>query len=163
MPVKWKIFFTLNFVLSFPALVCLILLIIDLLNSHRRSEDYFITLVFIFGLVMIMLNGFLNIYMIQRFFPDKLLPSPVKRFYILSLVLNSLLAAGTLVLCIYGASIEFSRNNDGRDTSGKIALTIIFVLWLVQIIILIMPGQLPGLISRNNREKMHSLIDSIGQ
>lgn len=163
MPVKWKIFFALNFVLSLPALTCLILLIISFLNSYRRNEDYFIALFLIFGLLMITLNSFLNVYMIQRFFPDKLLPVPVKRFCILSLVMNILVAIGILVLCIYGASIEFSRDNDGRDSSGRTALTIIFVLWLVQIIIIVMQGQLPGLISRNNQKKMHSLIDSIGQ
>ena len=163
MPVKWKIFFALNFVLSLPALVCLVLLIIDFLNSYRRSEDYYFALLFIFGLLMIALNGFLNIYMIQRFFPDKLLPVSVKRFYILSLLLNILVAIGVLVLCIWGASIEFSRNNEGRDSSGKIVLAVIFILWLIQVVILIMQGQLPGLISRNNREKIHSLIDSIGK
>ena len=163
MPVKWKIFLSLNFVLSLPALVCLILLFINLLNSYNRSSDYFFSFAFLFGFLVVTLNGFLNIYLLQRFFPDKLLPVTIKRLHVLSLVLNILIAIGLLILCIYGASLEFSNNYEGRDVSGKIALAVIFFLWLVQIIILIMQGQLPGVISRNNREKMDSLIDSIGQ
>jgi hypothetical protein len=163
MPVRWKIFFALNFVLSLPALVCLIFLIISFLNSSRTGGFYLYAFLLLSGLLMITLNGFLNIYLIQRFFPDKLLPISVKRLNILSLVLNILVAIGVLILCIYGASEEFSRSSEGRDTSGKLALAIIFVLWLVQVVILVMQGQLPGLISRNNRESMHSLIDSIGQ
>jgi len=163
MPVKWKIFLSLNFVLSLPALVCLILLFINLLNSYNRTSDYFFAFIFLFGFLAITLNGFLNIYLLQRFFPDKLLPVTIKRLHVLSLVLNILIAIGLLILCIYGASLEFSNNYEGRDVSGKIALAVIFFLWLVQIIILIMQGQLPGVISRNNREKMDSLIDSIGQ
>jgi hypothetical protein len=163
MPVKWKIFFALNFVLSLPALAFLILFFINFLNNFRTSEDYFFGFLFIFGLLMITLNGFLNIYLIQRFFPDKLLPVSIKRLNTISLVLNILVATGILILCIYAASLEFGRDYGARDSGGKIALAVIFFLWLVQVVVLIMQGQLPGLISRNNRERMHSLIDSIGQ
>jgi hypothetical protein len=163
MPVKWKIFLALNFVLSLPALVCLVLFFINFLNSYNRREDYFFGIVFLFGLMLVTFNGFLNIYLLQRFFPDKLIPVSIKRLNTLSLVLNILVAIAILILCIYAASLEFGHDYDNRDTSGKIILAIIFFLWLVQVIILIMQGQLPGLISRNNRERMHSLIDSIGE
>jgi hypothetical protein len=163
MPVKWKIFLALNFVLSLPALVCFILAIIKLLNSHRYRGDDFIFCIFALVLLIIALNGFLNIYLLQRFYPDKLVPSGAKQLNILSLVLNGLAAIVVLIFCIFGASEEFSRHNEERDSTGKIALAIIFFLWLVQVVVLIMQGQLPGLINRNNRKKMDSLIDSIGQ
>jgi len=163
MPVKWKIFLALNFVLSLPAFICLVLLSINLLNRHTRAADYIFAFVFLFGFLVITLNGFLNIYLLQRFFPDRLLPASVKRLHVLSLLLNVLVAIGLLVLCIYGASVELTNDYEERDASGKIALAVIFFLWLVQVIVLIMQGQLPGIIRRNNREKMDSLIDSIGQ
>jgi hypothetical protein len=165
MSVKWKIFLALNLVLSVPALVCFILMIINFLNSHRYRDDDFIFFIFALALLIIALNGFLNIYLLQRFYPDKLLPLSVKRLNAVSLALNILAAIGILILCIYGASLEFRSdyNYRGRDASGKIALAIIFFLWLVQVVILVMQGRLPGIISRNNREKMNSLIDSIGQ
>ena len=163
MPVKWKIFLALNFILSLPALVCLILLVISFLNSHRRNYDYFLPYLLLSGMLLITINGFLNIYIMQRFFPDKLLPAGIKSLNILSVLLNILISIGIMIVCIYGASEELGRHNYERDASGKIALTIIFVLWLVQVVVLIMQVQLPGLISRNNQERMDSLIDSIGQ
>jgi len=163
MPMKWKIFFALNFVLSLPALICFIFLFINLINTYNRSSDYFIAFLFLFCLLMISLNGFLNIYLMQRFFPDKLIPESVRRLNTLSLVLNTMIAIGILIFCVYGASLEFSYGYEGRDTTGKIALAIVFVLWIVQVIILVMQGRLPRLISQNNHEKMKSLIDSIGK
>ena len=163
MPVKWKIFFALNLVLSLPALACLVSLFIRLINSYNRYSGYSFALLFFVGSLLITFNGFLNIYLLQRFFPDKLLPVSVKRVNAVSLGLNVLVAIGILILCIYAAPLEFGSDYEEGDASGKIALVIIFFLWLVQVVVLIMQGQLPGLISRKNREKMDSLIDSIGQ
>jgi hypothetical protein len=163
MPVKWKIFFALNFVLSLPALVFLILLFINLLNSHTNRRDYSFVFIFSTAFLLITMNGFLNIFLLQRFFPDKLIPAGIKRTNTISLVLNILVSVGTLVFWIYGATLLFRSDYEMVNASGKIALAIIFFLWLVQVGVLIMQGQLPGVISRNNRERMDSLINSIGQ
>src|SRR5262245_58025727 len=120
MPLKWKIFFALNFVLSLPALVCFIFLFINIINSYNRGADYFIAFLVLFSLLMISVNGFLNIYLIQRYFPDKLIPEGVRRLNTVSLVLNTIIAIGILILCVYGASLEFSYGYEGRDSSGKI-------------------------------------------
>ncbi len=164
MPAKWKIFLVLNFVLSIPALMCFVLLLINILNARYRGTniEYLFTFLALFSLLLITLNGLLNTYLLQRFFPDKLLTTGVKRLNIVSFVLNILVAIGVLVLCIYGANEEFGNDNDDAN-SGKIALMIMSALWLVQVVVLILQGQLPGLINRNNREKIDSLIDSIGQ
>jgi hypothetical protein len=163
MPVKWKIFFALNLVLSLPALVCLILLFLEVLNSRSSGGDFFIVFIFLLGLFLITINGFLNIYLLQRYFPDKQLSAGIKQLNVISLVFNILASAGILILCIYGASVEFSSGNEYRDASGKLALGLIFLLWIVQVIVLFMQGQLPGLINRNHHAKINSLIDSIGQ
>jgi hypothetical protein len=162
MPVKWKIFFALNFLLAIPAFAALLFSIINFSNRNRTGEDNFYFSLFIFGLLMITGNGFLNIYIIQRFFPDKLLPVSIKRLNIISLVINFIITAGLLILCIYAAMDEFKQGNKGRDNSGKIALVIISVAWVIHFIILILQVQLPTLIIRNNREKINSLINSIG-
>jgi hypothetical protein len=165
MPVKWKIFLALNFVLSLPAFVFFIFLVIRFLNTSRYKETDSAFFIVVFTLLIVTLNGFLNIYILQRFYPDKLLPLSVKRLNAVSLALNILAAIAILILCIYAASWVFRSDYTygRRDASGKIALAIIFFLWLVQVMVLVMQGQLPVLISRNNREKMSSLIDSIGQ
>ncbi|HLG39028.1 MAG TPA: hypothetical protein VI461_05130 [Chitinophagaceae bacterium] len=152
-----------NLVLSLPAFVCLILLFLQVLNSRNMGEDFFIVLLVLSGLFMITLNGFLNIYILQRFFPDKLLPGSIRQLNVFSLILNILASIGILIFCIYIYSIVFSRYNEGRDISGKWAWITIFILWIVQVAVLIMQGQLPRLINRNHNKKINSLIDSIGQ
>ena len=163
MPLKWKIFLGLNFLLSLPALIYFILFLIDFLNSYSRQRFYVIAFAFMFGLLVITVNGFLNIYILQRFFPDKLLPPGVKRLNSISLVVNSVASVALLLLCIYGAKEEFGADREDESSRGKIAVFSFFFMWLTQVIVLIMQGQLPGTISRNNRESMDSLIDSIGQ
>jgi len=163
MPLKWKIFLGLNFLLSLPALIYFILFLIDFLNTYSRHGLYFIAFAFLFGLLVIAVNGFLNIYILQRFFPDKLLPPGIKRLNSISLVVNVVASVGLLLLCIYGAKEEFGPGNEDKSSGGKIALFSFFFMWVTQVIVLIMQGQLPGTISRNNRESIDSLIDSIGQ
>ena len=165
MPVKWKIFLALNFVLSLPAFVCLILLFINFLNTHYRKteEDYLYAFLFLFMLLAISVNGFLNIYLLQRFFPDKLLPAGVKRLNIIALIINILTSIGILIFWFYVGSLVFSADYRRVESGGRITLAIIFFFWLIQLVVLVMQGQLPGLISRNNRDKMDSLIDSIGK
>jgi hypothetical protein len=162
MPLKWKIFLALNFVLSLPALVFFIYLFILILNNISRAVDFWIGGLFLAGLLAIILNGFLNIYLLQRFFPDRLVPEGVHRLNTISIVLNSLLSIGLLIWNIYITSELFSYRYR-IPTAQKITLAIFFVLWMVQVVILVLQVQLPGLINRNNRDKMNSMIDSIGQ
>jgi phosphotransferase system glucose/maltose/N-acetylglucosamine-specific IIC component len=162
MSAKWKIFFALNFILAIPAFVALLFLIINFSTSYRTGEGNLFFALAVFGLLMITGNGFLNIYVIQRFFPDKLLPVNIKRLNTISLVINFILITGLLILCIYGATIEFRQSNAGRDTSGKIALVIFCLACLIHIITLILQVQILPLINRNNSEKINSLINSIG-
>jgi hypothetical protein len=165
MPVKWKIFLVLNFILSIPALICFIFVFVQFINRHlngRGGDETFVYL-FLFSFFAIAANGLLNIYLLQRFFPDKMLSVAVKRLNIVSLTVNVLVSIGLMILCIYAASYEFGNDPEMRDEGGRIALGFIFFFWIVQVVVLVMQGQLPGLISRNNRNKMDSLIDSIGR
>jgi hypothetical protein len=89
MPTRWKIFLGLNFALSITAFICFILLIMQLLNARiSTTQDFLIFFLVLFGLAVITLNGFLNIFILQRYFPDKLIPANVKSITVLSLVLT---------------------------------------------------------------------------
>ena len=164
MPAKWKIFLVLNFTLMIPSIIGLVVLTISLFNTNleRTDDDLMFTTLFLFVFFTITLNSLLNVFIIQRYFPDKLIPVVIKRLNIVSFVLNILLSIGILVLCIYGASEEFDKGTARENNSGVIALGVILFIWIIQVIVLVMQGQLPSLISRNNRNKMDVLIDSIG-
>ena len=165
MPTRWKIFLGLNFTLSIPAFISFILLIIQLINARlSTTQDFLIFFLVLFGLGAITLNGFLNIFMLQRYFPDKLIPANVKSIAILSLILNILASIGLLIFILYAASWMFRYDSPGRDfSSGKRSLAIISLAWIIQLVVLTMQGRLPAIINRNNKKSISNLIDSIGQ
>ena len=164
MPLKWKIFLGLNFLLSLPAFICFAVLFINILNRLTRDADLLIFISVLFSLLVIPVNGFLNIYVLQRFFPDKSLPRGVKTMNTICIILSVLVAIAWLIFTIYGATQEFgSRDYETDSAAGKITVIVLFFFWILQVIVLIMQGQLVRTIGRNNRESMHSLIDSIGQ
>ena len=163
MPLKWKIFLGLNFLLSLPAFICFAVLFIDILNRFTRNADLLILCSVLFSLLVIPVNGFLNIYVLQRFFPDKSLPRGVKTMNAICITLSVLVAIAWLIFTIYGATQEFGSYEYERDSVGKTTVIVLFFFWVLQVIVLIMQGQLIRTIGRNNRESMHSLIDSIGQ
>ncbi|HET6995294.1 MAG TPA: hypothetical protein VFI06_09955, partial [Chitinophagaceae bacterium] len=128
------------------------------------TEDFLITFLILFGLGVITLNGFLNIYLLQRFFPDKLLPPNVKLIATLSLIASILASIGLLIFILYAASLLFRYDAPGRDFStGKRTLAIISFAWIIQLVVLTMQSRLPALINRNNKKSISNLIDSIGQ
>ena len=58
MPLKWKIFLGLNFLLALPALICFILLLIDFLNSYSHGgAANAIIFVFFFGLLAMVMGN----------------------------------------------------------------------------------------------------------
>jgi hypothetical protein len=165
MPTRWKIFLGLNFTLSIPAFICFILLVIQLINARLTStEDLLIIFLILFGLAAITLNGFLNIFILQRYFPDKLVPANIKSIAVLSLILNILASIGLLIFILYAASWIFRYDAPGRDfSSGKRSLAIISLAWIIQLVVLTMQSRLPAVINRNNKKSISNLIDSIGQ
>lgn len=162
MKAKWKIFLVFNFVIGIPAFILLILLLIAL-TRFRENEDYLYGSIFSFAMLIVAANSFLNIFVTQRYYPDKLVPSGIRKLNMVAMILTTVVAVGLLIVCLYAATEEFGEDNDYRDNSGKVALAVLFLALVLQVVILVMQGQLAILIGRGHRQKMHSLIDSIGQ
>ncbi len=163
MTLKWKIFFALNILLALSAFILLILLFVALFSMNYRIEYYLSFAIFIFALSIMPLNSFLNIFLLQRYYPDKLISKGIKKLYLLLLTLTGIIILGMLIICIYAGAEEFDSRNADRDANRKIVLLILFIAMIIQIIIFTMQIQLLALIKRNNQKSMHSLIDSIGQ
>ena len=163
MPVKWKIFFALNIVTALLSFMLLFSLVMFIRAESGIKEEYLSFGISIFALCVVILNSFLNIFFLQRYYPDKIASRSVRRITMLSFILTIIITACFLVASIILGEEEFSTNDQGLDTSDKIKLAIIFLLTILLIIVLIMQGQLPRFIRRNHQMSVHSLIDSIGQ
>jgi len=162
MPIKWKIFLALNFILGLPAFILLVFLVIKYSHTGHSSEDYLIFWIFTFALSVMIINSLLNISLLQRFYPDKLLPPVFKRLHMMFSILSGIIAAGMCIVCVYGA-LEMSNTDTRIKSRGWIVLSIFFVTMIIQVITLVMQVQLPRRVTRNGRNSMRSLIDSIGQ
>jgi hypothetical protein len=161
-PLKWKIFAALNLVLALPALVSGILVVITLFTAETEPTAYLV----LFCQLAITGNGFLNIYFLQRYFPDKLVPGSIRKLGLLALIVNIPVCLIMLALCIYGSTLQFEKGESydrDEDHTDLWILLILIVLWILQLVILVMQAKLRSLIHRNHRANMNQLIESIGQ
>jgi len=162
MGIKWKIFFALNVIVGLISFILLILLLVFFGDINPSSEDYVYLIIFLFVLSVMTINEFLNILLLQRYYPDKMLTKGIRTLYSITSVFSILIVVLLLLGCIISAHEEFGDNKT-RSTSGRIAWIIMAAITVLQLIILIMQGQLLRLLRRNHQNTMHSLIDSIGQ
>jgi hypothetical protein len=134
---------------------------ISIADREWESRDYLWTFIFGFGLLIITLNAFVNIVIIQRYFPEKLIPLAFRRLHTILLIISSLLTIALVILCMLSIKEVFGTNYGTSTPKITFLLTVFYSLLLI--ITLVMQAQLPGQINRNNRKKMESLIDSIGE
>lgn len=165
MPVRWRIYIILNFLLAIPALFLLILLIIQFSTGRFNPENKLAyLLVGCLPLLIIVLNNFFGIVLFQRYYAGtRLLPPAIKRINIVLLILMWMVILLLVVITGYGASEEFGSESEEREPVGKIAVFVLSFIIILLAAILIMQAKLSNIIQRNNRENMQELIDSIGQ
>jgi hypothetical protein len=164
MPAKWKIFFILNLLLALYSLVLLIATIATLDKLEQTTENSMFSILFIFCFTVMMVNSFLNIFLLQRFYPARPVPVGLRILSGILLVITILITIGFLIACL-SASVYAFKDGDERhlDRTSRILFIVMLFCIVFQVITLIMQGQLPGRIRRNHQNSMHSLIDSIGQ
>lgn len=165
MPIKWKVYLALNFLLAIPSLFLLVFLLIQFyterINLDNETGSF---LVICLSLFIIVLNNFFGIVLFQRYYAGtRLFPLAIKRINIVLLILMWIIVLVLVVVTIYGASEELASENEERDPTGKIAVFVLSFIVILQAAILVMQAKLSNLIQRNNRKSMQELIDNIGQ
>ena len=156
-PLKWKIYRVLNYLL----LCCGIILTLNFfrLIINAFDQDFLIlsilvTLIFLF----MTSHSLINIFIMSKTFPDKILNPNKTRWYIFSLVLNLLSLIG-LVIAFFSA---LSEVNDDFFNGLLIILAVMLILVLSSLYVLICQFNLRKYLRQRNASLMNSLIDSIG-
>lgn len=166
MPVKWKVYLALNFLLAIPSLSLLIYLLIEVFSSKYymdKADPGFLSVTCL-SLLIIVLNNFFGIVLFQRYYAGtRVLPPAIKRINIVLLILMWMVVLILAAVTSYGASEEFGSESDDGDPAGKIAVFVLSFVLISQAAILVMQAKLSTLIQRNNRKSMQELIDNIGQ
>lgn len=164
MPVKWKIFFALNLLLALYSFVLLIATIATLGRLEQTSENSMYSVFFIFCFTVMTVNSGLNIFLLQRFYPARPVPVGLRILSGTLLVITVLITIGILITCLSVLVYAFKDDDERHLGAGSRIMVISMIIYIVlQSIVFIMQGRLPGLIRRNHQNSMHSLIDSIGQ
>ena len=170
-PLKWKLYKILNYlllcggILFFLHFLRLIINTIDLIKSgidltKTGIDPRFINIQILFGLLFLFMasHGLINIIIMSKTFPDKILSPNKTRWHIFSLVLN--------LICLVGLIIAFFSVMSELDDNYFKGLLIIFaaitILMLSSTFVLICQFNLRKYLRQKNASLMNSLIDSIG-
>ena len=156
-PLKWKFYRALNYLL----LCCGILFLLNFLRALIISIDLrFQTLVILLNLLFLFMaaQGLINIIVMSKTFPDKILSPNKNRWHIVSLVLNLSSLVG-LIIAFFSVVSEINKDYfDGL----LIIFATISVLMLSSMFVLICQFNLKKYLRQQNASLMNSLVDSIG-
>jgi len=156
-PLKWKFYRALNYLL----LCCGILFLLNFLRALIISIDLrFQTLVILLNLLFLFMaaQGLINIIVMSKTFPDKILSPNKNRWHIVSLVLNLSSLVG-LIIAFFSVVSEINKDYfDGL----LIIFATISILMLSSMFVLICQFNLKKYLRQQNASLMNSLVDSIG-
>ena len=127
LPLRWKIFRAVNY-LHLAGIVCLIGLPFFTLRGARISFNLF-ALLFYVSCVLLLINSCLNLFLLERCYPDKLPNKGWHATIITVLVLVIVVLSLLLILFVYGFFEEFFHERQGWNSTGKkILLLLAFIL-----------------------------------
>jgi len=165
-PLKWKLYKALNYIqltYSFLFFMWLTWLLISIPQLPERSDAAimrsFVLLLFLF----LSVHPVINIILLAKNFPDKVLSGSKKTLFIISLVMNILTAPCLFILTIAGFISEMEEQPASRENNlVKIFLTILALMSFVNLFLLICQFGLRSYLKKNSLHSIRSLIESIG-
>ena len=164
MPLKWKLFIAFNLVLGLGALILLLWLLYSIPYTHVTGTGAAIAYTFLASLFIVSFNSLHNVYLVQRFFPNKNVPPALRGFNLLMIILNIIIAICFLALLAYAWYDTYYNPDITRDkNTAENAFISILIGQLLYLYILIRQVQLNKLLRKNQRDKIDALIDEIGQ
>lgn len=159
---KWKLYRVFNYALLIIALLLAAVVIVDILKYQldNSTEPVFYLMALLFLLMFI--NPIINIVLFIKHLPDKVLEKGSALSNNVSIFINTLTVIGLAVFLIYGAMEVFDPDQKPAGSTGKIILLLFFLLWLINLFVLICQLQFKRFLSKNRETSMTSLIESIG-
>ena len=157
-PLKWKTYRVLNYLL----LCCGVILTLNFSRLIISAFDYdFLILSILVTLIFLFMasHSLINIFIMAKTFPDKVLDRNKTRWYIFSMVLNVLSLSG-LFIAFFSAVSEITND----FFSGMlIILGVMLILIFSSLFVLICQLNLRNYLIKKNASLMNSMIDSIGK
>lgn len=160
MSLRWKIFLAMNLIVGIPSLVLglyILWLAFGLYNTYDQSIFRFLIAL---SFLTVAINSLINIYILQRHYPDKQISSSLKTINVIWIVLNIVVALFSCGLCYMGIKEEMSNSH---TESWVMLLLIALITWtLIHIMIIVFQIKLIRTINRGVKSGVRSLIDQLG-
>ena len=157
-PLKWKIYRVLNYLL----LCCGIILTLNFSRIIISAFDYdFLILSILVTLIFLFMasHSLINIFIMAKTFPDKILDQNKTKWYFFSMVLNLLSFIGLIIAFLTALS---ELTND-YFSGLLIILGVMLILIFSSLFVLICQFNLRNYLNKKNAAVMNSMIDSIGE
>jgi len=157
LPLKWKVYRVLNYLLLCCGIVFLLNFLRVIINSidlRFQTLEILLTLLFLFMTA----QGLINIFVMSKTFPDKILSLNKNRWHIVSLILNLSSLVG-LIIAFFSVVSEL---NDHYFDGLLIIFATISGLILSSMFVLMCQFNLRKYLRQKNASLMNSLVDSIG-
>lgn len=157
---KWKLFLIGNYLELVIVGIALFFLILGLTNGIYGDQEAYIPALLIISFAIVCLNSFFNIFALHRYFPDTPIPQTLKSLMIASGILTCL---DMVFLFLVGIGMMMAAEEQ-QDTRTILSAFIVgyFLLWAIGVFLLILQFQLFSFLNKKEKNKMESLIDSLG-
>ncbi len=158
---KWKLYRVINYLLLFS---CAITFLTFIRLTVRTTEREYMLVSFLFSLVFFFIatQAFINVILMVKTFPDKLLSGAKNSWHVFAMLLNVISFSG-LIFAFINLLSEIYRSNPFDKTGLLIMFFIISVLILLLLFVFYCQLSLKNYLKLKNASLINSMIDSIGQ
>ena len=158
LPVKWKIYKILNYVLLVSAVILFLIMLTVLMDNLDDSKAYLLTCVFL----LMVVQSSINLYVAAKNLPDKELTGSKLRWHVTGSIVNFIAFLGLFIFLWFVVEKLAQRRNFTEDDVGIIILLVCSFIWFTDGFILFCQMTLPGYLKKNSRNLSDSLVNSIG-
>ena len=153
LPVRWKIFRVVSYIhMTFTAVITAlgVAAIFGTSFNYRSFEQIIVLFLLFLVPVSLLANSSINLFLLDRYFPDRLPGKALRRFSVILFILALLSDLAVLLVAIFGFADELSRSSDQLDVVGIVAASAIAAIGLTGAYILWLQVSLRKLIRRNH-------------
>ena len=161
LPLKWKLYRIINYLLLFSGAI-ISLSFIRLIVRTADNLYLLVTSLFSLAFFFIASQAFINLFIMLKTFPDKLLGGAKSRWHAFSMFLNVISFSG-LIFAFFSLISEIYRSNPFERTGLLIMFFIISVLIVLLLYIFYCQLSLKKYLRLKNTSLINSMIDSIGE
>jgi Na+/proline symporter len=159
---KWKLFLIINYFQLVVILFCVLGAIASLIGPKNKLQDVVLMIGIILIFLLVALSCMLNIFIVNRFFPDKPLNHKTRRLLKISRIALIVFTAFAALITLAG-TVAFATESAKQNDFDVVAIIFFGIVFIFCLYITILQFQIPKYLDQQNTGSINQLIDSIGK